>query len=263
MKNTILASFFALFAAGGAFAQTLNGSVGVEITENAAGKYVAETTLGFGASVNTGAGLAFGGFTFESVDGSDLSIDQWQLGLSFGNTVVSLGKQGDVFVAGRMNTVGEGTLTLPVDDGESIILSHGAASVLIGFTDITTDITDLRNVQLSYTANLGAVDLTGAIDHNLSTNENTLGFAGNYFVNENLGVGAVATYTVDGEVFGYEAYTSYNFATVFANGNNTDALQNIGVGLARNFNNIDVYAEAEYNIDSKDTRVAIGAALNF
>jgi hypothetical protein len=263
MKNTILASFFALFAASAASAQTLNGSVGVEITENAAGKYVAETTLGFGASVNTGAGLAFGGFTFETVDGSDLSIDQWQLGLSFGDTVVSLGKQGDVFVAGRLNTVGEGTLTLPNDSGESIILSQGAASVLVGFEDITVDISKVSNVQLSYTANLGAVDLTGAVDHNFSTNENTLGFAGNYFVNESLGLGAVATYTINGEVFGYEAYTSYDFATVFANGNNTDAFQNVGVGLTHNFNNLNVYAEAEYNINRKDTLVAIGAVLNF
>jgi hypothetical protein len=262
MKNTILASFFALFAASIASAQTLNSSVGVEITENAAGNYVAETTLGFGASVNTGAGQSFGGFTFKSVDGSDLSIDKWQLGLGFGNTVVSLGKQGDVFVAGRMNTVGEGTLTLP-GSGESVILSQGAASVLVGFEDITVDISNVSNVQLSYTANLGAVDLTGAIDRNFGSNENTLGFASNYFVNESLGLGAVATYTVDSEVFGYEAYTSYDFATVFANGNNTDAFQNVGVGLTHNFNNLNVYAEAEYNINRKDTLVAIGAVLNF
>lgn len=264
MRNVFMATVAALFVAGSATAQELGGSIGVEVTENAAGDYVAETTLGFGVTAETGVGLVFGGFTFESVDGGELAIDEWQLGINFGEVTASIGEQDDIFVEGRMEIVGEDTLALPEDDEvESVIVQWNGLAAFVGFEDIATDIGDVRNVQLAYSNSVGNLNYTGAVDYNNNTEETTLGLAADYAFNVDWSAGAVATYAVDAEAFGYEAYGSYKFATVFVNGSDDDAVENIGAGLNHNFDNLNVYAEASYNIDAKDTRFGMGVALNF
>lgn len=263
MRNVLITSVAAMAFAGSVSAAELGGSVGVELTENSAGKYVAETTLGFGVTAETGAGLAFGGFTFESVDGGNLEVDEWQLGMSFGDAAVSIGDQGDVFVGGRMEMVGEGTLGLPDDAGVSVIATYGAVSAMVGFEDVTSDVSDIRNVQLAYSTAISTVDLVGAVDFDNSTDETTVGLDASYALASGVDLGAVVTYAFDAEAFGYEAYAGYEFATVFVNGSDDDALQNIGFGLNHDFDNLNVYAEAEYNIDAKDTVVGVGVSFNF
>ena len=263
MRNVLITSVAAMFVAGSVSAADLSGSVGVEVTENSAGDYVAETTLGFGVTANTDVGVAFGGFTFESVDGGNLTVDEWQLGMSFGETAVSFGDQGDVFVGGRMEMVGESTLSLPNDEVDSVIVSHGAVAAMVGFDDVTTDISDVSNVQLAYTTAIGTVDLISAVDFNNNTDETTLGVDATYAMASGVDLGAVMTYAVDAEAFGYEAYVDYKFATVFTNGTDDDAFENIGLGVAHSYSNLDVYAEAEYNIDDKDTVVGVGVSFNF
>jgi hypothetical protein len=262
MRNVIMTTLAALFVAGSVSAAELGGSVGFEITENAAGKYVAETTLGFGITADTGVGVAFGGFDIETVDGGNLTIDGWQLGVSFGNTTLSFGDQGDIFVGGRMNFYGEDTLALPTTD-VSLIVSHGAFSGLIGFEDITADIGDVRNIQAAATVEAGAVSVTGAIDYNRATTETTLGADVGYAVNQDVGVGAVLTYALDAKAFGYEGYATYNVATFFVNGDDNKAFQNIGAGVSQDFGGLNVYAETEYNVDSKNTRFGLGVAFSF
>lgn len=264
MKNTLMATVAALFVAGSATAAELGGSVGVEVTENAAGDFVAETTLGFGVTAETGVGVAFGGFAFESVDGGDLEVDEWQIGLSFGETTVSLGQQDDVFVEGRMEIVGEDTLALPEDsEVESVIVQHGAFAGFVGFEDLSSDISEVRNVQLSYTLEVNDFDVTGAVDYNDVTEETTLGVAGDYAVNELVAVGGVFTYTTDAEVFGYEAYASYSDFTGFVNGDDSDMLQNVGLGWNRDFDNLNVYVEAAYNLDDEAETIGAGVAFKF
>lgn len=264
MRNVFMATVAALFVAGSATAAELGGSVGVEVTENAAGNYVAETTLGFGASTETGVGLAFGGFTFESVDGGQLAIDEWQLGISVGQVTASIGEQGDIFVEGGMEIVGEDTLALPEDDTvESVIVQYGGLAAFVGFEDLSNDVGDVRNVQLAYSNAVGHLEYTAAVDHNTNTDETTLGMLANYMLNADTDFGAVTTYEIDAEEFGYEAYGSYKFATVFVNGSDDDAFQNVGAGLNHDFDNLNVYAEASYNIDAEDTTVGMGVALNF
>jgi len=264
MKNTLMATVAALFVAGSATAAELGGSIGVEVTENAAGDYVAETTLGIGASTETGVGLAFGGFVFESVDGDDLTVDEWQLGLNFGQVSASIGEQDDIFVEGTFEIVGEDTLALPEDDEvESVIVQWGSVSGFVGFEDITTDISEIRNVQLAYSNDVGAFDYHAAVDYSDNTEETTVGFAGGYDVTADVSVGGVATYAFDAEAFGYEATAGYKFATVFVNGSDDDAFENLGGGVNYDFDNLNVYAEASYNINDEDTTVGMGVSLNF
>jgi hypothetical protein len=264
MKNTLMATVAAFFVAGSATAAELGRSIGVEITENAAGDYVAETTLGVGASTETDVGLAFGGFVFESVDGDDLTVDEWQLGINFGQVSASLGEQDDIFVEGGFEIVGEDTLALPEDgEVESVIVQWGGASSFVGFEDIASDITEVRNVQLAYSNDVGAFDYHTAIDYNDNTEETTVGFASGYDVTADVSVGGVATYAFDAEAFGYEATAGYKFATMFVNGSDDDALENVGSGVNYDFDNLNVYAEASYNIDDEDPTVGMGVALNF
>jgi hypothetical protein len=258
MKNTLFASFVALVSAAAvANAQDLSGSVGVEVTENAAGNYVAETTLSFGISTATDAGLAFGGFTFETVDEGNLTVDAWQLGLAFDAATVSIGDQGDLFVGNDLEIVGGDTLANPAND-DSVIVDAGVAAVFVGFSDITNDIGNVDNVQVSTT--IGAV--TAVVDHNTNTDENTLGVKGGVDLGD-FALTGIATYAVDAEDFGYELAATYAGITGFVNGDDNDMAQNIGAAYSRDFDNLNFYVESSYNIDNKDTTVGAGVALNF
>jgi hypothetical protein len=258
MKNTLFASVIALFAAGtAASAQQLGGSIGVEVNENAAGNYVAETTLSFGISAATDAGLAFGSFTFETVDEGNLGVDAWQLGLAFDAATVSIGDQGDLFVGNDLEIVGGDTLANPANN-DSVIVDAGVAAVFVGFGDITNDIGDVDNVQVSTT--ISAV--TAVVDHNTSTDENTLGVKGGADLG-GFALTGIATYAVDAEDFGYELAATYSGVTAFVNGDDNDMAQNLGAAFNRNFDNLNFYAEGSYNLDTEDTTVGAGVALNF
>lgn len=263
MRNVFMTTIAALFVAGSVSAAELGGSVGVEITENAAGDYVAETTLGLGASTETGAGLAFGGFTFESVDGGDLTVDEWQVGIANPGLTVSFGDQGSIFVENDFEIVGSETLAFPSDEHESLIADFGNAAVLVGFTDITTDVTDIENVQASYTFGVAAVELTGVADYNIDSEEYALGAKADYAVTDAVNLGGIVTYASATETFAYEASAGYSFVTAFVNGDDTDALQNVGGGVSYDFDKLNVYAEGSYNIDAEDTTFGMGVALNF
>jgi hypothetical protein len=263
MKNTIFASVAAfLFTAGTVTAAELGGSVGVEITENTAGDYVAEATLGFGATVDTDAGIAFGGFTFESVDGGNLTVDEWQLGVALPSVTLTFGKQGDIFVGNDFEIVGGDTIAAPADDHESLIAEFGAGAVLIGFTDITTDISEIENIQGSYTLASGQIALTAVGDYNVDSEDFTVGAKVNAKAGQVV-LGGIVTYAQATEVVAYEASIGYSFVTAFVNGDDTDAFQNIGAGVAYDFNGLNVYAEGTYNVDAETNSVGAGVSFSF
>ena len=262
MRNILMTTVTALFVAGTATAAELGGSVGVEVSKNNAGDYVATTTLGFGASTETGVGLAFGGFTFESVDSGDLTVDEWQVGVALPSVTLSFGNQGDIFVSNNFEIVGGDTIANPVSDHESLIVEFGAAAVLVGFTDITTDLGDIENVQGSYTFAVAGADLTAVGDYNINSENWTLGAKADATVGE-FAVGGIVTYANDTEVFGYEASAGYNIVTAFVNGDNTNMLQNVGAVVAYDFSGLNLYAEGTYNVDDKTNRIGAGVSLNF
>jgi len=264
MKNTILAGVIGVFTAGTAAAQNFGGEVGVEFSENAAGNYVAETSLGFNGDVELGFGTAFAGATILSTDGDALELDEWQLGVTVGAVTGSIGEQGDVFVGGAFEVVGEDTLALPSDDFESVIVSHDMGlSAMVGFEDLSTDAGEINNYQLAYSTNIGQFDVTGAVDYNENTEVMTYGAAADYGFVNGISVGGVATFNDGTDMFAYEANAGYNDYAVFINGDEDDMTQNIGGGYNADYSQLNVYAEVSYDLDEKDETFGLGAVLNF
>jgi len=146
---------------------------------------------------------------------------------------------------------GEQTLAAPAMT-ESLQVTTGAVSVAVGLTDWTTDITDVSNIQGAYTLNVANLDVTAAADYNLDS-ENTVLGAG--VGGLDLGVaslGGAMTYDVDGETFGFEGVATTGGLTAYLNGDDTDALQNIGGEYEVNVNGATFTAGANYNIDTED-----------
>lgn len=276
MKNTILASIIAFAFASSATAGDLSavdsavaisydaapllgGEINVEVTENAAGDYIATTTFGVGINVE---GVAFGGASIESVDGATFEIDEWQLGAHVGMTTLTFGKQGDLMVGNDFEIVGGTTIADVADDHESLIVDLGGAAVMVGFTDITSDVTEIENVQGSYSFGVASLDVTAVGDYNLNSEDWTVGTKANAGVGA-VDLGAIVTYGSATEVFAYEASAQYNIVTAFVNGDDTDAFQNVGAGATYNWNSLTMYGEGSYNVDSEDTVVGAGVTFSF
>jgi hypothetical protein len=263
MKNTFIASIIALSATGAASAQAVNGSVGAEISQSSGGDFVTEATIGFGASTEFSLGTAFGGFDFKSEDGGELTLDQWQIGVATTGATISFGDQGSIFVENDFNIVGGTTLAYPDADRESLIVDFGPAAVLVGFADISNDVTDIENTQVAYTTDFAKGTVTGVVDYNFNTESYTLGGQIDYSVTAEVTAGAILTYESAEDLFAYEATASYAFATAFLNGDSTDWAQNVGVGVTHNLNGMDLYAEASYNLDDQSTEIGAGVMLKF
>jgi hypothetical protein len=262
MRNVFITTIAAMAFAGAATAAELGGSVGVEITENSAGNYVAETTLGFGVTAETGVGVAFGGFDFESVDGGNLTVDGWQVGVELPSATLSFGDQGDIFVGNDFEIVGGDTIANPASSHESLIAEFGAGAILVGFTDITTDLGDIENIQGSYSLTSGQIGLTAVGDYNIDSENWTVGAKADAKLSE-VAVGGIVTYAQATEVVAYEASAGYSFVTAFVNGDDTDAFQNVGAGVAYDFSGLNVYAEGTYNVDAETNSVGAGVSFSF
>lgn len=247
------------FASSASAEGTLGGSLNVEVTENVAGDYVATTTLGLGF----GAGdVAFGSVDIESVDGATFQVDAWKVGTVVGPATLSFGKQGDLMVENDFEIVGGDTLATLADDHESLQIAVGDAAVMVGLTDITSDVTEVENVQGSYTFNIADSAITAVGDYNLNSEEWTVGSKAGLNFGE-VALGGIVTYGSANEIFAYEASAGYSIATAFVNGDQNDALQNVGAGISTTVNGLGVYAEGTYNIDSKDTKLGGGISFSF
>lgn len=269
MRNVFMTAAAVVALSTAAFAEeaavapatAISGSIGVEISENAAGKHVATTTIGAGIDAT---GLAFGGVSVEAVDGATFELDQWYIGTHVGVATLSFGKQGDLMVGNDFEIVGGDTLADVADDHESLQVTVGAASVMVGLTDITADVTEVENVQGAYTLNLGEAALTAVGDYNINSEEWVLGGKVGMDLTSDIAIGGLLTYSSATETFGYEASAGFGIATAFVNGDDTDMFQNIGAGVAYDLqSNLNVYAEGAYNIDAEDTTVGAGIAFKF
>lgn len=268
MRNVFISAVIAALISTAAFAEeaatsatAISGAVGIEMTKNTAGNYIATTTLNVGINAQ---GLAFGGANVESVDGATFEVDEWFIGTRMGTATLTFGKQGDLMVGNDFEIVGGDTLATVADDHESLQVAIGAATVMVGLTDITNDITEVENVQGSYNLTAGKVALTAVADYNINTEEWVLGSKAAMDLTDTIAVGGLLTYSSATEVFGYEASAGYGIATAFVNGDDSDMLQNVGAGVAYDLqSNLNVYAEGAYNIDAENTTFGAGVALKF
>ena len=265
MKNTILSIVAVFSTAGYTMAEeaavanpvTLTGEIKTTIAETAADKYGATTTFGLDVGVT---GIAFGGLDFAVGSDDKLALDEWHIGANLGLATVSYGDQGNNWIGAE----GEQTIADPAM-GDSLKVSVGDATVALGMTDATADVTDLSNVQATYT--MGVADdlsLTGAVDYNLDSETTILGAS---LGGIDLGVATASgafTYGLDSEAWGYEGVVATGGLTAYINGDNVDALQNIGGGYDMTIaSGLELGAGVSYNMNSEEFKPSVSASFSF
>lgn len=257
MKKLFLTTVAVVAFAGTAYAADVAGEVTVDVAKDA-GNYVATPSVDLSFGAKGDAATMFAGVDV-TVDSGDLVLDGWHIGTKFGATSVSFGDQGDLFSFGGLEVVGGETLASVSDDHESVIVKSGNIGVLVGFTDITADVGDIENVQLAYSGEAGAVKYNTTVDYNLDTEDFVVGAAAKTEISA-VNAGLAVTYA---DAFAYEVTAGYKMATVFVNGDEADALQNVGFGLAHTFNGANLYAEVGYNVDTEEATPAVGVSFAF
>ena len=260
MRNVFITTVAAMAISTAAFAEdtvtkvttpvapVLSGKVSLDFAETAGDKIGG--TMGVELDINAGS-LATVDLDFKATDGNSLTLDTWTVGTEVAGVGVALGDDNNLMPETAANATADGTLAKPAMT-ESVALSFGGASIAVGLTDYTTDITEVSNVQGAYTMGVAGVDVTAAADYNMDS-ENTVLGAG--VAGIDLGVaslGGAATYDMDAEVFGFEGVVTSGGITAYLNGDDTDALQNIGGEYEINAAGVKWAAGANYNVDTED-----------
>ena len=263
MKNTFIASIAATLIAGAAFAESttptagpvISGEVSLDFAETANDKWGG--TMGLDLGVDA-AGLANIDLDFSATDGNSVTLDNWTVGTTVAGVGVAVGDDLGVMPGAE----GEQTLAAPAM-AEAVQVTVGDAVVAVGLTDWTTDVTDVSNIQGAYTMNVANLDVTAAADYNLDS-ENTVLGAGVAGLDLGLAsIGGAMTYDVDAEAFGFEGVATNGGLTAYLNGDDTDALQNIGGEYEVDVSGATFTAGANYNIDTEDFTPTASLSFNF
>ena len=245
----------AIIFAGSANAADLSGEIKSTVAETNAGNWGATTELTLGIAAGN---VANGSIELKAVPGGDFDIDEWHIGTTVNMVGLSLGKQGDVWVGAE----GEHTLSIPAMS-DSLQANMGAGNIALGFTDVTADVTDLSNVQGSYTVGAGIGKITGAVDYNLDSENVIIGASLADFNVGGAGLGGAVTYDNDLEKLGFEGVTTIASAKVYANGDKDDLIQNIGLGYDHNVSGIILGTDINYNIDAEDWTPTAHVSFSF
>jgi len=261
MKKHLLAILFAT-ASTAAFAEeatvatgpVLSGEVSLDFAQDANDDWGGTMGLDLGVDVT---GLATVDLDFEAEDGGALTLDTWKVGTEVGGVGIAMGDDLGVMPGAE----GEQTLAAPAM-AEAISITTGSATVAVGFTDWSTDITDISNVQGAYTLSLAGLDVTAAGDYNLDTENTVLGGSVGTTMND-LALTGVVTYDVDAEAFGYEGVVGVMGLTAYVNGDDTDAFQNVGGEYKYSLNGATLTAGANYNVDTEDFAPTAGISFAF
>ena len=181
-------------------APILTGAVNLDFAETAAGKTAG--TMGIELDFDAGD-FATVDLDFKATDGNALTLDTWTVGTTIGAVGLAFGDNNGLLPETGVNTSADGTLAKPAMT-ESVALTFGSASVAVGFTDWTTDVSEVSNLQGAYTVDAGIVDVTASLDYNLTT-ENTV--IGGEVGGLDLGMmtaGGMVTYDTDAEDWAFE-----------------------------------------------------------
>ena len=65
------------------------------------------------------------------------------------------------------------------------------------------------------------------------------------------------------EEYDFRSDNFKNFTNKYFDGDEDDALQNIGLGWKRDVNGLTLFAEGAYNLDSEEIKPAVGASFSF
>ncbi len=266
MKNTILSIVAVFSLTSTAFAEdtatqdptgpALSGKVSMDFTQDTTTDKWGGA-MGLELDIDAGS-LATVDLDFKGADGSALDLDTWAVGTTVAGVGLAFGDDLGVMPGAE----GEQTLAAPVM-AEALAVSVGDASVAIGLTDWTTDVTDISNIQGAYTIDMDRFAVTAAADYNLDS-ENTVIGAG--IAGIDLGVAALGgamTYDTDASSVGYEGVVTVGGLTAYLNGDDTDTLQNVGGEYTYNVAGAELNAGAVYNVDSEELTPSAGISFSF
>jgi len=262
MRNVFITTVAAMAISTAAFAEgttltagpVISGELSLDFAE-ANDKIGGTMGLDLGVDVS---GLATLDLDMSATDGSSLTLDNWTVGTTVGALGVAIGDDNGVMPGAE----GEQTLAAPAMT-ESVQVTAGAATVALGFTDWTADITDISNIQGAYTMGVAGLDVTAAADYNMDS-ENTVLGAG--VGGLDLGVAALGgamTYDVDAEVFGFETVATRGGLTAYLNGDDTNLLQNVGGEYEMDVAGATFAAGANYDVDAEDLTPTASLSFNF
>lgn len=267
MRNVFITTVAAMVISTAAFAEdtvtkvqapaapVLSGEVSLDFAETANDKFGG--TFGLDLGIDAG-GLATVDLDFEVDEAGNGTLADWTVGTTVGALGVAVGTDNGVMPGAE----GEQTLAAPAMT-ESVAVTTGAATVALGFTDWNTDITDISNVQGAYTLGVVGLDVTAAADYNLDSKNTVLGAGVSGMDLGMASLGGAMTYDVDAEVFGFEAVATTGGLTAYLNGDDTDALQNIGGEYTMDVNGATFAAGANYDTDAKDLTPTASLSFNF
>ena len=271
MRNVFITTVAAMAISTAAFAEDtvtkvtnpygplLTGEVSLDFAETANDNYGGTFNLDLGIDVD---GLATVDLDFKATDGSSLTLDTWTVGTTVAGVGVAFGDDNGLLPETNANASADGTLAKPAMT-ESLALSFGNASVAVGLTDWTTDVTEVSNLQGAYTVDAGIVDVTASADYN-RTSENTV--IGGEVSGLDLGMmtaGGMVTYDTDAEDWAFEGSVATGGLSAYINGTDDNRLQHVGGEYVMNYAGAELSAGVDYDTDAKDWKPTAGLSFNF
>jgi hypothetical protein len=228
----------------------ITGAVNLDFAETTAGKTAG--TMGIELDVDAGS-LATVDLDFKATDGSSLTLDTWTVGTTVAGVGVALGDDNGLLPETGANASADGTLAKPAMT-ESLALSFGSASVVVGLTDWTTDVTEVSNLQGAYTVDAGIVDVTASADYNRTTENTVIGAEV---------AGLALTYDTDAADWAFEGSVATGGLSAYINGTDDNRLQHIGGEYTMNYAGAELSAGVDYDTDAEDWTPQAGLSFNF
>jgi hypothetical protein len=237
----------------------ISGAVNLDFAETAANKTAG--TMGIELDVDAGS-LATVDLDFKATDGNSLTLDTWTVGTTIGAVGLAFGDDNGLLPETGANASADGTLAKPAMT-ESLALSFGNASVAVGLTDWTTDVSEVSNLQGAYTVDAGIVDVTASADYNRTTENTVLGAEVGGLDLGMMTAGGMMTYDTDAEDWAFEGSVATGGLSAYINGTDDNRLQHIGGEYVLNYAGAELSAGVDYDTDAKDWKPTAGLSFNF
>ena len=237
----------------------ITGAVNLDFAETSASKTAG--TMGIELDVDAGD-VATVDLDFKATDGNALTLDTWTVGTTIGAVGLAFGDDNGLLPETGVNTAADGTLAKPAMT-ESLALSFGNASVAVGLSNWTTDVSEVSNLQGAYTVDAGIADVTASADYN-RTSENTV--LGAEVAGLDLGLataGGALTYDTDAEDWAFEGSVAVDGLSAYINGTDDNRLQHVGGEYVLNYAGAELSAGVDYDTDAKDWTPTAGLSFNF
>jgi hypothetical protein len=245
----------AAWAEAPAMSPVLSGEVELKFTQDANDDWGGAMGLDLGIDA---AGLANVDLDFSATDSNAVKLDNWTVGTTVNSIGIAIGDDNGVMP----DAEGNHTLAAPAMT-ESVKVTAGAANVAVGFTDWSSDITDLSNIQGSYDIDAGVAQITAGLDYNLDSENTVLGAGvGGLGVGE-AALGGAMTYDMDAEKFAFEGTADFMGLTAYMNGDQDDALQNVGGDYTYMLGGAEINGGVNYNMDSEEFTPTVSVGFSF